>query len=434
MKTKTSSETGQIMVLLAIAFMGLLAFAALAIDVGMVYSDRRYAQNVADSAALAGVNSAGTIIRDINAVDFNCSSNGSVVSAIEAAKVAAVARATANKIPITVQDLSTAKHGVQIICDSTAKYIDVKVMITTDTKPSFIQLFNNSPLRNTVTSVSRVIPRTPVAAGNTIVSLSLQADSLVIKGTVTIGIDNGGIHSNGSITKSGASGSIKVEHGTISAVGTIDTFDWQGSTLVPHAPVMAKPAIPKPNCNGVTNRTTGNKAATGLLDPGLYENGIAAATLKPGLYCLRGSISLNGSDVLQNQTRDGDHGVTIMMLEGDVDMLGNSGAKLYAPRNVNPSTAVNGAIPGLLFYVDENNSCNTTTNCIKLNGTNDGMYQGTVFVPNGHVDMGGTNNAAAPWDTQIIAYTVGFNGTPNLYINSTTQNNVIIPTSMQVQQ
>jgi len=434
MKTKTSSESGQIMVLLAIAFLGLLAFAALAIDVGMVYADRRYAQNVADSAALAGINAAGTIIKDVNAVDFNCSANSSVVSAIEAAKVAAVARATANKIPITVQDLSTAKHGVQIICDSTAKYMDVKVMITTDTKPSFIQLFNNSPLRNTVTAISRVIPRVPAAAGNTIVALSTQSNSFLLKGTITIGIENGGIHSNGSITKSGASGSIKVVHGAISAVGTIDTFDWQGSTLVPHAPMMAKPPIPKPNCSAVPNRTTGTKAATGLLEPGLYENGLEAATLKPGLYCIRGGISLNGSEVLQNQTRDGDHGVTIMMLTGDVTMNGNSGAKLYAPRNVNPSTAVNGAIPGLLFYVDENNPCNSATSCIKLNGTNDGMYQGTVFVPNGHVEMGGTNNASAPWDTQIIAYTVGFNGTPNLYINSTIQNNVIIPTSMQVQQ
>jgi hypothetical protein len=161
---------------------------------------------------------------------------------------------------------------------------------------------------------------------------------------------------------------------------------------------------------------------------------LAGATLKPGLYCIRGGITLNGGEILQNQTRDGDHGVTIMMLDGDVTMNGTSTTKLYAPRNVNPTTAVNGAIPGLLFYVDENNSCNSGTSCIKLNGTNDGMYQGTIFAPNGNIDMGGTNNAASPWDTQIISYTVTFNGTPNLYINSTAQNNVIIPTSMQVQQ
>ena len=53
MMKNLSQEKGQAIVLFALAAIGLIAFAALAIDGGRVFSDRRHAQNAADSAALA---------------------------------------------------------------------------------------------------------------------------------------------------------------------------------------------------------------------------------------------------------------------------------------------------------------------------------------------------------------------------------------------
>src|SRR5215510_5724948 len=47
------SEKGQALVLIALAAVGLFGFAALSIDGGMVFSDKRHAQNAADTAALA---------------------------------------------------------------------------------------------------------------------------------------------------------------------------------------------------------------------------------------------------------------------------------------------------------------------------------------------------------------------------------------------
>ena len=49
MKRRQNNENGQAIVLIAFAFIVMVAFAALAIDGGMVYSDRRHAQNAADS-------------------------------------------------------------------------------------------------------------------------------------------------------------------------------------------------------------------------------------------------------------------------------------------------------------------------------------------------------------------------------------------------
>ena len=48
-----SSQRGQALVMIALAAIGLFAFAALAIDGSAIFSDRRHAQNAADTSALA---------------------------------------------------------------------------------------------------------------------------------------------------------------------------------------------------------------------------------------------------------------------------------------------------------------------------------------------------------------------------------------------
>src|SRR5690348_13532872 len=54
MKPKLFRERGQALILIAFAALGLFAIAGLAIDGSAKYSDRRHAQNAADTAALAG--------------------------------------------------------------------------------------------------------------------------------------------------------------------------------------------------------------------------------------------------------------------------------------------------------------------------------------------------------------------------------------------
>src|SRR5574338_614570 len=48
-----SRERGQALIMIALAAVGLFGFSALAIDGSRVFSDRRHAQNAADTAALA---------------------------------------------------------------------------------------------------------------------------------------------------------------------------------------------------------------------------------------------------------------------------------------------------------------------------------------------------------------------------------------------
>lgn len=57
MKTTSTNERGQALVIIALAIIGLVAITALTIDGGNAYSDRRHAQNAADTAVLAAAQS-----------------------------------------------------------------------------------------------------------------------------------------------------------------------------------------------------------------------------------------------------------------------------------------------------------------------------------------------------------------------------------------
>ena len=50
---KINSQRGQALILIALAVVGLVGFTALTIDGGLVLSDRRNAQNTADTSVLA---------------------------------------------------------------------------------------------------------------------------------------------------------------------------------------------------------------------------------------------------------------------------------------------------------------------------------------------------------------------------------------------
>src|SRR5512138_2380018 len=53
MKLKRIADRGQVLIIFVFAIVGLVGMTGLAIDGGNIYSDRRHAQNAADTAALA---------------------------------------------------------------------------------------------------------------------------------------------------------------------------------------------------------------------------------------------------------------------------------------------------------------------------------------------------------------------------------------------
>ncbi len=112
---KKPSEKGQALVLVTLALVGLFGFAALAIDGGMVYADRRYTQNASDASSLAGAAAAAVSIEN-SAMSFqqwNCG-DARMYNAIQAAEDAAVNRAADNDF--TIDKIITDNNGVTANC------------------------------------------------------------------------------------------------------------------------------------------------------------------------------------------------------------------------------------------------------------------------------------------------------------------------------
>jgi hypothetical protein len=411
------TENGQALVLIALAFVAMLGFVALAIDGGMIYSDRRFAQNGADAASLAGGGKAALSLENayITYGKFKCN-NGSVQQAMIDARKAAVDRAKDNSFTITNNNISN-KNGVVTVCDdSFDKHIDIHVMITKDTDSIFAHFVYNGPWRNTVDAVTRIRPRTPLAFGNAIVALneaacSGNANGVIFGGSSADTISGGnGVFSNGCLKGNGGQFTVDVTDG-----GSVDYVAEETGTLsgISPAPQQAPSTLPTsswaydtPDCSGLSNKTqSGN-----TLHPGIYNSITLSSgdlTLKPGLYCITSS-SANAFKVVGGTFTA--NGVTIYVMNGGVNLSANATITLTAPPQPPPDPAP--AIAGMLIQLPPGN-----TNVVSIQGTSASTFVGTIYAPSADVQLAGTSSSSTGGSgsptifyTQVIGYNVMVTG------------------------
>ena len=169
------SEKGQAMVLIVLAIIVIMGFAALAIDLGMIYSDRGAAQNAADSAAMSA---AYTLCTGGNASALRtaavnmASSNGFVDNS-----------STTNTMQVTVNNPPLAGLNVG---DNT--YIEV--IIGVKRKPIFAQFVYNGPIQTTVRAVSHC--EIGAAGTTTVPGLGGEISLLALSKTASHAITNNG--------------------------------------------------------------------------------------------------------------------------------------------------------------------------------------------------------------------------------------------------
>ena len=430
------TESGQALILMVLAIVGLFGFAALAIDGGMVYADRRYVQNASDASSLAGAAAAAVSIEN-SAMSFqqwNCG-DARMYNALQAAEDAAVNRAADNDF--IIDKVIDDNNGVNAICGQhnngawIEKYIDITTLISSTTPTSFVHLVYPGPLTNNVESVARVRPRTALAYGQCIVALNDancvdNQNGLVFSGNNNIQINNGGTFSNGCMTGNGNSFTLHVTNGMNTYAGP---GQLQGTTFNIHPPPEYHEdkldpesyAVDPPDCSGLPDH--GSVNSEGTISPGIYtrirlNNG--ELIMNPGLYCITGSpngLTINGGKLI------GD-GVTIYLINGGGSISGNSITQLDAPdRSPDPSPA----IPGLLFYMGPGN-----TNLLSLTGNDDSWFVGTVLAPDGEVKLAGTSGTNATFNTQVIGWNVEVEGTANLDINFNGDENLTKPTKIDL--
>ncbi len=403
---KNTHESGQAVVLLVLAVVGLVAFTALAIDGGMVYSDRRQAQSAADAASLAGGGFTALALENyyIYYQDFNCAVD--IPTIMNGAITTAKNRALSN-------GYTEAEVSVTYVCEDNGsvedrKYIDITTQITHQTDTAFIHLVYDGPAVNQVESTVRVRPRSPLALGYAVVALNPdscqgQQNGTTFHGSAGVYVTGGGIFSNGCMRVNGTP-LVEVSDGGVYYAGEFQGNPHDTHPHAQHTSMQIPPSaysVPEPTAADCSGRW--------------YNN--LSGNLSPGLYCLEGDLRLNGNDTLIGD------GVTLYIPNGKVYINGSATVQLTAPsRTPDPSPA----IPGIVIYAPASNH-----NEIQITGNADSYFQGTVLAPGASCDMLG-NATSNAYQTQVICWDVEVGGTNDTFVYYREENQYSKPASIDL--
>jgi hypothetical protein len=371
------SENGQVLVLVIFCIVVLIGFAALAIDGGRTYSEKRRAQSAADSAAYAAAMAA---------------SNG------ENWKQAALKQVELNGFddpdalanPGSFMDVQVYNPPVDgpyspgkiTNGEDPYEYFQVKIRLMVD--KAFSQVVFPGQLEVSVEAVTKAKPIRSSSSGNAIHSTNLSACRAVwFNGTGDTWVDGGNIFSNSdavgtcSSGQQNGSGAVKVTRGKIQTVGSFREVGGSG-TVSPNPLEGASNGvfrqtldpIKTPVCTGMDERS----ATSSPLQPGIYNAGIDIQNgtweMEPGVYCLYGNFRVNGGKLTG-------YDVLIVMLDGDVSMNGNADITLMRADDIEDSAQPKPQqFGGMLFFMPDSNHGG-----IDLGGNSGSTYAGTIYAP-----------------------------------------------------
>ncbi|MEW5869667.1 MAG: Tad domain-containing protein [Chloroflexota bacterium] len=417
---RSSSEDGQVLVLIVLAIVALLGFTALAVDGSMIYSDRRFAQNAADTASLAGGGAAALAMENLHVYynNWNACGNANLVTAAADARTAVSARAQSNGFVLNGMDSDLSDGiGVTVQCGEDTsgyfpdRYIDVRVMLTRETNTAFAHFVYSGPLRTTVEAVTRVRPRTPLVFGNAIVALNPNACSgnsngLQFRGNLTLNVVGGGVFSNGCMDVDGGNHP-RIQNGGAAyfyggnSLGNITFYD-SGGNQIAGSPVQLSGAanqippsaydVPVPDCTGHT----------------ISGSSLTGQSNLSGLYCVTGDMSIHNSGGSIAGTD-----VTLVFMGGKVTVNGGT-MRIQAP----PAGYQGDAIPGIAIYMPKQYygpTCGEVNQELKINGNVMNDLVGTILAPCTDISLEGGGDTMA-YQSQVIGWNVNSGGNATLNV------------------
>jgi hypothetical protein len=443
MKKKSFNERGQALILIAVAAIALFAFVGLAIDGSAQFSDRRHAQNAADTASLAGALAKlkGDPDWELVALD-RASENGY----------------DDDLVTNSVEVHSPPTSGVYANCSDVhftcTDY--VQVLITSHVNTTFARVIGLNETINHVNAVASTISANSNFnfGGNAIVSLSQEGCGIVAGGTTDVTINGGGMYSNSdsstcSFKKQSCAGVVDVNNadgtqGTITTVGgySLNTGCLPSASLSTGAKQISFPPPYQEFAEPAACSTSGGKtndSTTTYLTPGYFAKipGTGSTwknnvVLAPGVYCIGSSLSTNASEVISvSGTFPSTPGVFLYFKPGGYFSInGGAGVNLWG---INASSVSGDAsladYQGYLMYVAPDYASGSPVNC-KINGHATDHFQGTIYAPYCNMTLNGSGGSTLA--SQLIGYTVDLSGASGVILTYTSGDNATFPISEQV--
>lgn len=379
-----ADRSGGVAVMLALSLPIIIGVAALAIETGLWFSERRTLQNAADAAALSG------------AFELTAGRHSTMMQS-----ALADGRRNAADADFTVRNppASGAYAGKSYAVEAVATRQQTLLMAS---------LFLGD-----MQVGARAVARIGSPGDPCILALQrVESSAAEFTGSADIVLKDCGVKANSSsaqaLTISGSSSL------TAQFVETVGGYQVSGSgrlvtdTTITNSTVSDDPlgSLNMPS-SGSCSQTGYRQNGTATLSPGTFCNGMdfgaqSRVTLSPGVYVVNGgSVKINGGAQISGS------GVTIVLTGSGsnyatMDINGGANVNLTAPNS--------GSYAGVLFYQDRNAP---TGGDNKFNGGSSMNLNGALYFPGQQVEFqGNTSNAGGC--TRIIADTVTFTGDATL--------------------
>jgi Flp pilus assembly protein TadG len=388
---KRGGQSGQVFVIIAMALVGLLGFAAMALDVGFLWAIRRQMQTAADAAAIAGAREIALKQTDVTAAaQGDASENGFTNGA--------------NNVTVTVKNPPAT--------GSYAGAWDGVEAIVSQKEPTF---FLGALGIKSVNLSARAVAH--LSSGlDCIYALNGSAsNALVASGSASIDAGCGVVVDSRSSSALVVSGGACISAKSIGVVGNYNNSSSCPLTPDPETGIdsVSDPLanLSPPSVGGCNYTNFSLKSGTATLNPGVYCNGITVsasgttAILNPGTYILDGGgLTVSGGANIQGT------GVSFYNTQGaasykPIVVSGGSSTTLSAPTS--------GSLAGILFFQDrsiKSSSQNT------VSGGSTAGFEGTLYFPTTPLVYSGGSSTSAAY-TVIIADTITFSGSSNINNN-----------------
>jgi len=434
MKPKKFSEHGQALILITAAAIGLFAIVGLAIDGGRKSSDRRHAQNAADTAALAGALSLAD--SGIKTPENALSDPNWRLAALNRAQTNGYSNSLVNS---TVEVYLCSEDEAD--CGSYSSHADayryIQVIIDSYVDTTFARVIGVYQLHNRVEAVTLWAPTGPTYGPELLKSLNPNPctgsnGNIVFGGNGDVVLDGGGAYINSGGDDCGMEftgcGNLQVIDGDLTSVGSgninigTPSDGCMENLIVPEPSYGYAPGFEFPpdmpekpaECSWADYGTWTNEVdGVSYLEPGRYaefppENKPSSPiydkiVMKPGIYCVESmvklqdkNLDLTGHDVLIYILNGGQFDVQ----GGHIHLEGRYPDSSYAGYLIIINTDFTGTVP----------------NCT-INGNSSNVYVGTIFAPYCDFIFNGTNETGDPalnYAVQVVAYTITLNGNSDI--------------------
>ena len=477
MENRLFNERGQALIIIALAAVGLFAVVGLAIDGSAKFADQRYAQNAADTTAMAAALAKVTGLRngDSNTPADCPPATGTASDVCTALLNAGYARATSNGydgnlVTNTVEIYSPPISGPY---SGVGNY--VQVIITSKVRTTFARVVGIAETQNIVQATAYLKDGGTLADGAMIIAYDPSPNcstsgtggySVSVSGSATVNLNEGGIFLNsqencGFVIPNCAD--LNIINGSIYSAGdNIDlgscVFDPAITPNINQDPVVIPDEVYWPDVPAECSQTPAAAVKLGeiivgtktveewLISPGYYESFPQAALvankshiyMKSGVYCLDpGGPSWNGdlswspvdAAILNGSTETdptkpsynkynvyNPDGVTLYVKSG-----GGFSINSNNPTYLDASTT--GDYQGYLIVQEGHQSsiesCNITAGAeLYINGL--------IFAPYCDTTINGGSDPTAEINAQLVVWDIKINGTTTINFHYDPSNQVIL--------